>query len=315
MRYEMKFKTRIRVTFISIIVLPLVLTSLAFCGIGLYLVNVQRGFSVESAGYKSPTANINEIVAATDKAYEVLMEQVRLDPARLENKEYLEEVNSEIARSSTYILVRRGNELYYAGNEEAAKEIFPKLPEFGDGDFSEGSGIYYDEYGKYVKQIDFYFTDGAEGSVFVVTKSNSLISRHLLIDMFVAMLVVLIFTSLMLTRWIRKGVFNPINELNVAMRKIKEGNFEYALETDAGGEIGDLYRNYEDMRLRLKESTEENSENEKQNRELISNISHDLKTPITAIKGYVEGIMDGVADTPEKMDKYIKTINSTAIMN
>ncbi len=112
----MKFKTRIRVTFISIIVLPLVLTSLAFCGIGLYLVNVQRGFSVESAGYKSPTANINEIVAATDKAYEVLMEQVRLDPARLENKEYLEEVNSEIARSSTYILVRRGNELYYAGN-------------------------------------------------------------------------------------------------------------------------------------------------------------------------------------------------------
>ena len=312
MGYEMKFKTRIRVTFISIIVLPLVLTSLAFCGIGLYLVNVQKGFSVESAGYKSPTANINEIVAATDKAYDVLMEQVRLDPARLENKEYLEEVNSEIARSSTYILVRRGNELYYAGNEEAAKEIFPKLPEFGDGDPSAGSGIYYDEYGKYVKQIDFYFTDGAEGSVFVITKSNSLISRHLLIDMFVAMLVVLVFTSLMLTRWIRRGVFNPINELNVAMRKIKEGNFEYALETDAGGEIGDLYRNYEDMRLRLKESTEENSQNEKQNRELISNISHDLKTPITAIKGYVEGIMDGVADTPEKMDKYIKTIYSKA---
>ena len=49
MRYEMKFKTRIRVTFISIIVLPLVLTSLAFCGIGLYLVNVQKGFSVAAA--------------------------------------------------------------------------------------------------------------------------------------------------------------------------------------------------------------------------------------------------------------------------
>ena len=39
---------------------------------------------------------------------------------------------------------------------------------------------------------------------------------------------------------------------------------------------------------------------EKQNKELVSNISHDLKTPITAIKGYVEGIMDGVADTPRK---------------
>ena len=66
------------------------------------------------------------------------------------------------------------------------------------------------------------------------------------------------------------------------------------------------------MRLRLKESTDEKFEQEKQNRELISNISHDLKTPITAVKGYVEGIMDGVADTPEKMDKYIKTIYNKA---
>ena len=66
------------------------------------------------------------------------------------------------------------------------------------------------------------------------------------------------------------------------------------------------------MRLRLKESTDEKILAEKQNRELVSNISHDLKTPITAIKGYVEGIMDGVADTPEKVDKYIRTIYNKA---
>ena len=62
----------------------------------------------------------------------------------------------------------------------------------------------------------------------------------------------------------------------------------------------------------MKESAEEKVQQEKQNRELISNISHDLKTPITAIKGYVEGIMDGVADTPEKMDKYIRTVYNKA---
>lgn len=308
----MKFKTRLYVTFITIIVLPLMLTTLAFCGIGLYLMNVQKGLPVAEFDYSVFSENMQEIVESTDKAFFMLREQAETDASRLADKEYLEQVNSEISRKSTYIIVRKGTELYYAGNDVAARAIFPELPGYGDGDISEDSGFYYDKLDKFVKQVDFVFPDGDEGSAFVVAKSNSLISKHLLIDMFVAIVLILIFTSIMLTHWIRRGVFNPVNELNVAMRKIKEGNFEYALETDAKGEIGDLYRNYEDMRLRLKESTEESRESEEQNRELISNISHDLKTPITAIKGYVEGIMDGVADTPEKMDKYIKTIYSKA---
>ena len=51
---------------------------------------------------------------------------------------------------------------------------------------------------------------------------------------------------------------------------------------------------------------------EERERRMLVNISHDLKTPITAIKGYVEGIMDGVADTPKKMERYIKTIYNKA---
>ena len=66
------------------------------------------------------------------------------------------------------------------------------------------------------------------------------------------------------------------------------------------------------MRLRLKENAEEKIQYDKESKELISNISHDLKTPITAIKGYVEGILDGVASSPEKLDKYIRTIYNKA---
>ena len=148
--------------------------------------------------------------------------------------------------------------------------------------------------------------------MFIVTRITSVISKTFLMDMFLAIIFILVLTSMVLTQWIHKGVFSPINRLNLAMQKIAEGNFDYILESDDDNEIGELYRNYEDMRLRLKESTEEKLQNEKQNRELISNITHDLKTPITAIKGYVEGIIDGVADTPERRDKYLRTIYTKA---
>lgn len=308
----MKFRTRLLVTFAAIIILPLALTALAFCVIGLYLINVQKGLPFEELNYTLMAENMQEVVESTEHVYMELRRQAETEPSRLADIRYLEKLSSRITQKTSYILVRKDSEIYFAGNETAAKKIFPVLPEYGEGGLSEDSGRYYGEYDKLVKQVDFLFPDGSRGSAFVVTKVNSLISKPLLVDMFVAILLILVFTSFMLTQWIHRGVFNPINELNIAMRKIKEGNLEYALETSAKGEIGDLYRNYEDMRLRLKESTEENSENEKQNRELISNISHDLKTPITAIKGYVEGIMDGVAVTPEKMDKYIKTIYNKA---
>ena len=132
--------------------------------------------------------------------------------------------------------------------------------------------------------------------------------------MAIAIVVIMVFTSLMLTQWMQKGVFTPVNELNIAMQQIADGNLDYQLPVseNCDNEISEIYKNYEDMRLRLKESTEEKFEQEKQNKELISNISHDLKTPITAIKGYVEGIIDGVADTPEKQEKYIRTIYNKA---
>ena len=76
--------------------------------------------------------------------------------------------------------------------------------------------------------------------------------------------------------------------------------------------MGQLCTDFEKMRQRLKESAEEKIRFDNENRELISNISHDLKTPITSIKGYVEGIMDGVADTPEKMERYLKTVYNKA---
>lgn len=136
----------------------------------------------------------------------------------------------------------------------------------------------------------------------------NMMPRNLVWTILVSTALILILTAILLTSWLKSSIMEPINQLNIAMNNIRDGNLEYMLSTSEKGEIGQLYQNYEDMRLRLKESADEKLEDERQSRELISNISHDLKTPITSIKGYVEGLIDGVANTPEKQDKYLHTV-------
>ena len=127
-------------------------------------------------------------------------------------------------------------------------------------------------------------------------------------DMILTATIILVFTALSVGLWIYRSIAVPLVKLKKATKNIKEGNLDFVLEVEGNDEFSQLCQDFEEMRKRLKEFTEEKILMDKENKELISNISHDLKTPITAVKGYVEGIMDGVADTPEKMDRYVSTI-------
>lgn len=310
----MKFKTRIVITFLTIILLPLVLTCTAFLCIGGYLSKSHEELGLRNRDYNiliDPTQTSRHI---SDEIFLELENSLEEDPNFLDDVGALKQINNRVADSSSYVIVRKGDLLYYTGNEAASRQIFESLPDFEEERVESqlAQSVYFDDMKKIVRQMDFYFPDGQEGSFFIITRASTLLTKTLFVDMAIAILIILVITSICLTNWISKGVFTPINQLNIAMQNIAEGNLEYMLSVKDDGEIGELYRNYEDMRLRLKESIDEKIVAEKKNKELVSNISHDLKTPITAIKGYVEGIMDGVADTPEKMDKYIKTIYNKA---
>ena len=136
--------------------------------------------------------------------------------------------------------------------------------------------------------------------------------KTMVAQLMITAVLMLMFICGSLTIWVYRSILRPLSKLQEATRKIRDGNLDFTLDIEEDDEIGELCQDFEEMRIRLKESAEQKIQYDNENKELISNIAHDLKTPITALKGYAEGIMDGVADTPEKMDRYIRTIYNKA---
>lgn len=114
--------------------------------------------------------------------------------------------------------------------------------------------------------------------------------------------------GIFLTYKLSKHILKPIDELNRATKSIGSGDLTSTLSSDTQDEIGALCQNFEIMRRKLLESEELKKRYDKNQKELIAGISHDLNTPLTSIQGYVSGLLDGIADTAEKQQHYLEII-------
>lgn len=309
----MKQRTRLLIAFCTIIFVPIVLVGVAFYSFRhIQMKELQENYGIEATDYTYLMNTVQLLNRYTEKHFELLLKLADTDPGQLEDVAYLKKVDEALADKNSYLIVRKDDGIYFCGGDEG--QVVPAyLPEYVGDSTEQDMGVYMDNADHaLIKQVDFLFSDGAKGSAFIVSSVQEMMpeTKKMIIDMFVSVVLILIFTASMLAIWIYGGMINPIRKLQIATKNIMEDNLDFTIEAEANDEIGELCRNFEEMRKRLKEYSEERLNNEKQNRELISNISHDLKTPLTTVRGYVEGIMDGVADTPEKMDRYIKTIYS-----
>lgn len=310
----MKLRTRLIISFCIIIFVPVLLAGATIWGFGEFQMRtVRQAYNIDGGAYEYLTNSIKVLSHFTKADYEALQKVAKEEPEKLEEQAYLEKINQELTGKYSYLIVRKEDNIIYG--KDINPEVSAKLPEYANESAESASGIYIEgEAQVLLKQIDFTYPDDSEGTVFIATSMEKIVPevKKMVIDMGISVILILIFTGGMLTIWIYRGIINPIRKLQGAAQNIKAGNLDFTIEAEGNDEIGELCRNFEDMRLQLKESAEEKIASEKESKVLISNISHDLKTPITAIKGYVEGIIDGVADTPEKQDKYIRTIYNKA---
>ena len=307
----MKLKTRLTIAFLIIILVPAILFSVAFFGFTRYQVNVIEDNYGVSISFESIADSMQLIGKSTQDVFEGMKKQAEVNPERFLDENFLNQLNDSLEEKHSFLLVRKDGEVYYNGSSEDVSSLLRELPVFrkfvsaADGGSYIGKSIQ-----AFVKQLDVELEDATDLSIFIVSSASKIISQtqKLIRDLIVSIVIILIFTALLMIFWIYKGIHAPLQTLSEATHRIKEEDFDFEIKVKGNDEISELCRDFEEMRQRLKDVDEQKKSFDKQSKELISNISHDLKTPITAVKGYVEGIMDGVADTPEKMDRYIRTI-------
>lgn len=310
----MKLKTRLIIGFMSVIILPLLLSvAVIFAFSQFQMRAIEKTYGISGTDYKMLANPVTIMDEVTENTYQQLEITANRDAERFLDENFLESINKSLQEKSSYLIVRQEGEIIYDGNKKAS-EIHDVLPEYGEAISLDTSTYIGGEYQVLIKQIDYLQENGAKGTVFIVTGVSDYIPevKAFIGEMLFAIVIILALTAGLLIAWIYQCVVVPLGRMKIATQNIKDGNLDFELEITADDEIGQLCRDFEEMRLRLKETSVEKVEYDKRNKELISNISHDLKTPITAIKGYVEGIMDGVADTPEKMERYIRTIYNKA---
>ena len=118
----------------------------------------------------------------------------------------------------------------------------------------------------------------------------------------------ILFTNRFLTKFVFRRIEEALSILAGGVREIRDGNLEYRIEYDRLDEFLPICEDFNEMAVRLKQSVDMMQRQEKNRRELIAGISHDLRSPLTSIQAYVEGLMDGVAKTPESQRRYLETI-------
>ncbi len=311
----MKFRTKLLMVIISMMVLPLLL---AYLGLmifgGFQFRTVQNNSDKNLVMDVFSTAAIQIFDDITEETQKKIYQMAADEPDQFMDESVLIEVNQELTLAYSHLVVSRGGEAIYCGD---VRDDLNWLPDAIGGkenvkEPESGHLFFFDH--KLIQSHDLIFSDGMPGSVYIVTGTNMLGQgiKTVFTQVFMMIFAVITVVALIVVAWIYREMVQPIHLLQKAAKEIKEGNLDFEIAVADKGEIGDLCRDFEEMRQRLKDTFEEKIQFDAESKTLISNISHDLKTPVTTIKGYAEGILDGVASSPEKMEKYIRTIYNKA---
>ena len=113
--------------------------------------------------------------------------------------------------------------------------------------------------------------------------------------------------------WLSISFTKPLNKIRNTTTELAKGNYEVTTQVNQNDEIGDLAKSIDKLALQLDKSSKESERFEKMRQNFIANISHELRTPITVIRGSIEAICDGIIKDSQQLKDYNEQILSDSI--
>ncbi len=219
---------------------------------------------------------------------------------------YLEAVKVPIkgGRIETEFILLKNNELLYATKDLSNLQVKDILM-----DMEMNKAVYQIKGANYTADTEEFRTNAGDGYQLITLTPLVNMDRFyqvLIAFIICAFLVTFIIASLVAQRQNKKTIIQPIVRLRQEAERLSGGELNIEIADEGEGEVRELCQAVELLRLKLKESVYYKEKYDDNRKFLVSSISHDLKTPVTAVRGYLEGILDGVADTPEKREKYLR---------
>jgi signal transduction histidine kinase len=308
----MSIKFKLVLSNIAMIIIPIVLTGVLFIAL-LSSYDYKLSTFKGEKGKLILERNMEKIVSN----YIELIYLAQNDADKFNDNKFLKNIEKGISNKSVGLVVIVDNKINYVSKYFKGITIV-KNENFDDGhkrEFKREFRVNYNEKRLTYYSNDLNFKNGKTGKLFIIFDLNPLTEfvYNFVTHFLNGMLIILFLTTTILTIIVSRSIILPIKKLKFGAEQIKDGNLSFEINENSKDEIGQTCRAFEEMRVRLKEAIENQVKLDEDRVEFIASITHDLKTPITAIKGYIEGIMDGIADTPEKLDKYTKTIYSKAV--
>lgn len=297
----MTIKKRLAVSNIIMIAIPVIITviiGIISIGTVYFTLYHSNGFGFDDSEnfYKISQS----IAAAADEAIEGSDENAL---------KRLEIISNTLNADNNSLIVLKDNAPFYSFGAEVKKDDnLLSAINMIDGDgfvSSKGRQVYCHTAGN----------NGAEFKIYLISNVANVNLDNIKMAVIICTVMIIlgiifsiIFTNKFLTGFIFKRIENPLDRLSLGVAEIGNGNLDYRIDYNKNDEFKPICDSFNDMAVRLKESVELTKRNDEIRKELLLNISHDLRSPLTSIQAYVEGLLDGVANDTAMKRKYLETI-------